>query len=211
MDLVGNPIKEILMHPYEEFTKVFYIKNLSKGKYTFIGYFMPIPFDPQYKKNLKLISNHQIQISIEKEKSVYHYEDELEIQKESIPSPEETVYLFLMAEYNKNWEYYVKYLELQEFIHSYGLFSNEFKLASPKEKQNILNRFKMFLISQNLDPILNFKIVKVEYLDRQNAKVFAEVRRGTPNYKVLYLYEYSLKRKNFWKIVGVLVSILDKK
>ncbi len=211
VNLIGNPIKEILLHPNEEFTKVYYIKHLPKGTYRLIGYFFPVPFEPNYKKNLRLISNRQIQIFIEKEKSVFQYDDEIEIQKESIPSPEETIYLFLMAEFNKNWDYYLKYIDLKEFIHSYELFSNEYKLANPKEKQNILNKFKLFLINQNQDPILNFKIVKVEYFDKEKAKVYVEVKRGTPNYKVLYLYEYSLKLDRYWKVVSVLVSILSKK
>lgn len=209
-DLEGNPVKEILLHPEEEFIKTYYIKGIPKGNYTLIGYFKPIPFDPKYEKHLRFISKNSFQIFIQKEKSVYKFEDEIELQKEAIPTPEETVNLFLMAEYHKNWDNYLKYIELQEFISSYEFFSNQYENSNPKEKQNVLNQFKKFLTNQNIDPILGFKIKKVEYLERDQAKVFVEVKRGTFNYKVLYLYEYFLKKKQVWKITGVLVSILNK-
>ncbi|MFN3604097.1 MAG: hypothetical protein ACK4UJ_05240 [Leptonema sp. (in: bacteria)] len=210
-DFVGNPVKEVLLHPNEEFIKTYYIKNLPIGHFRIIGYFKPIPFDPRYKKNLIFMSKNQIHINIEKEKSVYKFDDEIELQKEAIPSPEETVYLFLMAEYHKNWDNYLKYIELNEFIYSYELFANEYKNGNPKEKLNVLNRFKYYLINQNLDPIIDFKIQKVEHIDKTHSKVYAEVKRGNLNYKVQYLYEYVLKKKNFWKITGVVVSVLSKK
>lgn len=209
-DLEGNPVKEILLHPEEELVKTYYITRIPSGNYTLIGYFKPIPFDPRYEKNLRFISKNSVQIFIQKEKSVYKFEDEIDLQKEAIPSPAETIYLFLMAEYHKNWDNYLKYIELKEFIFSYEFFSNQYENSNPKEKQNLLNKFKKFLTNQNVDPLLSFKIKKVEYLEKDQAKVFVEVKRGTLNYKVLYLYEYFLKKKQVWKITGVLVSILKK-
>lgn len=207
-DLWGNPIKEIILHPNEELVKTYFIYRLPVGKYRMIGYFIPYSYDNQYKNNLRFLSKNKLNLEIVSEKTIFQYNESVDTIKDSIPSPEETVYLFLMAEYYKNWENYFKYLELKEFIHSYDIFEKEYKNASIREKQLILNDFKNYLMKQNIEPIIEFKITKVIYTEWDKANVYAEVLRGSHNYRVRYLYDYSLYKKDVWKIHSVVVSII---
>lgn len=209
-DLDGNPIKEVILHPDEEFKKTFYIKNLPIGKYKLIGYFIPYSYDQQYKHHFKLISKNDLEMNISEKKSIFEYNEKLNEFKDSTPSPEEIVYLFLMAEYYKNWENYFKYLELNEFIYSYELFEKEYKESDLRNKQLLLSEFQKFLKNQNIEPIMNFKITKVLYKKPDVANVIAEVTRGNKSYRVTYLYNYSLSKKDIWKITGVVTSILKK-
>jgi len=204
----GNPIKEILLHPEEVWSKTFYIDSLPKGKYKIVGYFIPYSFDMQYKNNLRFLSKSRIHLQITEEKSIFVVQDSIDIAKDSSPSPEEIVYLFLMAEYYKNWENYFKYLELKEYIKSYELFEKEYQNASTREKQLILNEFKNFLMKQEIEPIIEFKIKKVVYHKEDLANVYAEVLRGKNSYRVRYLYNYTLQKRDYWKIYSVVVSIL---
>ncbi|MCS7204080.1 MAG: hypothetical protein NZ853_00110 [Leptospiraceae bacterium] len=206
-NLNGNPVKEILLHPNEIFTKTFYIKNLPVGEYRIVGYFIPYSYDENYKSQLRFVSKNRITLTITEEQSVFRFVDDQEIPKEAIPSPDEVVYLFLMAEYYKNWDNYFKYIELQDFILSYELFERDYRRADIKTKQNLLNEFKNFLKNQPIDPIIRFQIKEVHYLQPHVAKVFVEVLRGKPGYKVEYLYEYELKRKEYWKIHHVIVAV----
>ncbi len=204
----GNPIKEILLHPEEVWSKTFYIDSLPKGNYKIIGYFIPYSFDMQYKNNLRFLSKNRIKLQITEEKSIFVIQDSLDIAKDSSPSPEEIVYLFLMAEYYKNWENYFKYLELKEYIKSYERFEKEYLNASIREKQLILNEFKNFLMKQEIEPIIEYKIKKVVYPKEDIAYVYVEVLRGKNSYRVKYLYNYTLQKKENWKIYSVVVSIL---
>ncbi|GIX40769.1 MAG: hypothetical protein KatS3mg129_0502 [Leptospiraceae bacterium] len=207
-DIYGNPVKEIILHPEETFSKTYYISSLPKGRYKLIGYFIPYSYDQQYKNNLRFISKNKINLEITEEKNLFKIQDPIDIPKESIPSPEETVYLFLMAEYYKNWNNYFKYLELKEYIKSYEIFEKEYIQASLKEKQILLNEFKNFLIKQQIEPIIEFNITKVIYQEKNKANVYAEVLRGNNSYRVKYLYNYTLIKKDVWKIHHVVVSIL---
>lgn len=207
-DLEGNPIKEILLHPEEEFNKTFYIKNLPVGKYKLTGYFIPYSFDQRYKTHLRFITKNNLELTISEKKSIFEYYEKSYDFKDTTPSPEEIVYLFLMAEYYKNWDNYFKYLELKEFINSYELFEKEYKEADLKNKQLLLIEFQKFLKNQNIEPIINFKITKVLYKQPDQANVLVETTRGNKSYRVTYLYNYSLVKKEIWKITGVVTSIL---
>ncbi len=208
-NLAGNTVKEIVLHPGESFKKTFFIQNLQEGNYKIIGYFIPYSYDEKYKRHLKFISQNALNVSI-KTQTFFSYDDEVLAISEPIPAPEEVIYLFLMAEYHKEWEKYLKYIDIKEFIQSYDIFYRKYEVADSKKKQKILYEFKNYLISGYTDEIKSFKILKTEYLSPNLAKVSVEVLRASYNYKVLYHYEYFLSKKDFWLIQKVLVTIIKK-
>ncbi len=154
--------KEVIIAPGEVFEKTLYIDEYYKlipgEKYKVWLYFHPAPLDPNYANILLRSSNH-LNLYIEKEenkKPALKYLTQTSVNIE----PKEIVFLFLTAEKNRNYQNYLKYLELEKLIKAYPVFALKFEnTSSNDEKKDLLQEFSHFLINNSKHPLSKFKII----------------------------------------------------
>lgn len=214
VNLVGDNVKEIIIHKGESFTKKINLKeyyDFEPGKkYYVTGFFYP-NFLEDNTVSLKT-ENNSIFV-IEKKKS-----EVLSRKMESAESlqmgltPEEVIQLFLGAEMKKNWDNYFKYLYLPEFIHAYPKFSKEYADSDSDYQALVLEEFKKYLMDSVSGKLTYYKIIKRDQSNSGLARVSVYVERELNRYPSKYEYIYTLKKgddtlRGFWKISSVVVKV----
>ncbi|MDX1957463.1 MAG: hypothetical protein SFU98_02765 [Leptospiraceae bacterium] len=216
VNLVGDEVKEIVIHKGESFTKRFNLKDyyhFEAGKKYFItGYFYPNYLEDN--TNFLKTENRAMLLIEPKKKEIIKkkYESSEKLSHFEGLSPEEVVHLFLSAEMKKNWDNYFKHLHLSEFINSYTKFSKEYSNSEEDYKELVLNEFKKYLMEENAGKITYYKIQSKEILSSSLARVVVYVEREQSRNIAKYEYVYSLKKgdeilKGFWKINSVTVKV----
>lgn len=218
-DLVGNRVKEILLHPGETFEKTMDLNamyDLSPGQeYRVCAYFVP-----DQESDLAIRSKNWARVRVSKmERAPAAREQDAAVSSDSGLSPEETVYLFLSAEIKHNWPAYLKHVDLPRFVGSYDRFALKYAQASDLERPGVLREFSTYLTRRDGDDLKRFRILRTD-LDRDksgeilptgNARVTVQADRDTEGFRVRYEYVYTLKRaeqEGFWKIIHVSARVV---
>ncbi len=222
VDIAGDEVKEVILHPGESFTRRIRLDRLYElkpgGEYRVVGYFYP---DPRRTFFVRTANTAKLRLDRARDPLRRAVLPE-EFFNDSIPeiSPEETVYLFLSAEIKKNWPGYLKYLDLRKFILAYDRFASRYAAAPEHTKPQVLREFQRFLTSGPTDRLHYFKIVKKEFdrteegetMDEGRVHVTVRAERRTRGYSVLYNYRYTLerdrRRAGFWRIVYVTAGVV---
>lgn len=124
-------------------------------------------------------------------------------------SPSEIVMLFLHAEKNFNWDDYLKYIKLEDYIQAYPEYVREYRNADEIRKSIIIDEFIKFLKKKRSDYILDFQVLDEIIKEKNRAFVYAEIKRYGPRVPFVYRYKYSLERfKSFWRITDVEATVL---
>jgi hypothetical protein len=214
VNLVGDRVKEIIIHKNETFTKRFDLSeyyDLEPGKkYYVTSYFYP-NFTEDRDNFIK--SSNQAIFQIEKrkiEKQIRKF-SESELVTDGL-SPEETIFLFLGAELKKNWQNYFKYIHFPEFILGYTKYSNEYNTADENYKNLVIDDFKKYLSESKSGNLTYYKVLSSEVMNPQMARVFVHVEREQKRVVSKFEYQYTLKKtdeslKGFWKIASVVVRV----
>ncbi len=134
-------------------------------------------------------------------------------EEESISiEPKEVVYLILNAEIESNWPNFLKYISIQDVIKDYPDYSNEYLLAKGDRKKEVLDKFRLHLTKQNINRLLNFKILPLTsvYKDPKDmARVRVEAMRKIDGYDRSFIYTYYLtRRSHLWKITKIETQLL---
>jgi hypothetical protein len=223
IDLDGSRVKEIILHPNDSFERLIYLNDLYRleaGKeYSVSGYFFP---DARHETFMK--SANFIKLRMAKRKDELYYEGVV-AKIPPVPAtaltPEETIFLFLSSELNKKWDNYLKYIETEKFIASYGSYATRYAIASSAERPSVALDFKNFLISRRDEILRRFEITKTDYdrdaggqlIDSGRSYVTVVADRETRGYTVRYEYQYALEisseNEGFWKIVSVRARLLQ--
>lgn len=214
-NLVGDRVKEIIIHKNESFLKRFDLNkyyNFETGK----KYFITVYFYPNYfenKDNFQKSENQAI-FQVEKnkiEKSSPNKFSESELASSGL-SPEEVIYLFLGAEFKKNWANYFKYIDFPEFILGYTKYANEYTKSDEAYKDLVLDEFKKYLSESKQGVLTYYKVLSVDKLNSNMAKVYVHVEREQKRAISKFEYQYILKKdddkmRGFWKISSVVVRV----
>ncbi len=213
-NLVGDRVKEIIVHKNESFTKRFnlddYYEFTPGKKYYVTGYFYP---NFTEDKNTFAKSENQtiFQIEKKKEERINKRHHDSELASDGL-APEETVYLFLGAELKKNWNHYFKYIYFPEFILGYTKFANEYTSTDTGYKDIVVDEFKKYLTERRSGNLTYYKITSSEEINPSMARVYVHVERELNRIPSKFEYQYTLKKtddtmKGFWKISGVVVKV----
>lgn len=129
---------------------------------------------------------------------------------EEYVTPSEVIMLHLNAETKKQWDRFIKYLDISKFINSYSNYVRIYQLADDEEKIGIEEDFVNFLTRQRNDYILDHEILKEEVeKNGEIAYVEVAVERFAPRMTVTYKYRYTLeKEKKYWLITGLEATIM---
>lgn len=220
-DLYGSPVREVILQPGETLERMLYLNDFFRlspgGEYRLIGYFYP-----DARNEFVVRSSVTLSLRIRSAQSAAHGAAPGRFQapdgsaQQMGLSAEETVYLFLSAEMQRNWENYLKYVELSRYITSYDRFSSRFARAQEAERPSILEEFAAYLCGDPADRLRRFRILSAEpERDEDGATMMdgrmfvrASALREAEGYSAQYEYTYTLERARggeagFWKIVQV--------
>lgn len=213
VNLTGNTIKEVVIHPNESFTRRFHLNELFQlepgKKYYITGYFYP---NHSEDKTAFLKSQNIAHFYLNKSKQEKHKKfQDSEIQTDGI-TPEEIIYLFLGAEMKKNWKNYFKYIYFPEYILSYSKFAKEYASQDDESKELVIEEFKNYLTESKAGRLKNYKVLSSQQispnLTRVNVLVEREQNRATARYEYFFtLKKNESTQKGFWKITGLVAKV----
>lgn len=127
-------------------------------------------------------------------------------------APYETVFLFLTAELKKNWQDYLKYVKLDDYIRSFDRFARRYIQAGQVDRGLILAEFKKYLTRRRSHPLKRYRIRETtETVPGRSAKVVVDIERQNNRYPMKYRYTYFLENESpgsFWKITYLSVKVL---
>lgn len=133
-------------------------------------------------------------------------------------SPEETVYLFLSSEMQKNWPNHLKYINLKKYITAYNNYAARYLETAPEQRKFILEEFSAYLRTQPAASLKKFRIIRTEIERDEGGEIIDDGRhfvdvlgvRENINSLTRYEYRYTLEKENngFWKIIYVDAKIL---
>lgn len=222
VDLKKQRVKEIILGPEESFEKILYLNDFydleANRNYRLWLYFYPGKNPGQ--SNFFVRSENLVTFYIDKKRSQKKYHAFPKEVEDLALSPEETVYLFLSAEMQKNWPHYLKYLDLKKYITAYNHYASRYLEAEPRERGFILEQFSTFLISEPAARLKSFRVLDAKPergRDRtliEDGRYFVRVMavREKQAYLKRYEYIYALERqrraKGFWKIVHVEAKLI---
>lgn len=219
-DLSGNAVREVILAPGETFEKTMDLLGhyrLEPGReYRVCAYFTPDP-----EQDLTVRSRGWLKVRLLNRAAIEtaYDGDENPAGAARGLTPEETVYLFLSAELKKNWQNYLKFLDLPRFVTSYDRFALRYASASDHGRPAVLNDFAAYLTTRATDTLKRFKIMRTdlarsaegEMLDGGNARVTVLADREDQGFKVRYEYVYTLapgEDRGFWKIIHVQARVV---
>ena len=229
ISLQRQRIKEIILGPEESFEKVLYLNDFydlrPNQDYRLWLYFYPFSSG---QSNLFVRSENLLHFRIDQrryQKRKEHYPFPKK-QRALHLSPEETVYLFLSAEVQKNWPHYLKYLDLKKYVAAYSNYASRYIEAEPQERELVLEEFSTFLTSEPAAPLKSFRLLdaRPEHgtaggggLDGgggEGERYFVRVMglRQAGTFSSRYEYRYTLESqpqaKGFWKIIHVQTKLI---
>ncbi|TGK14683.1 hypothetical protein EHO61_16535 [Leptospira fluminis] len=213
-NLVGDEVKEIILHKDETFSKEIRLDRLYQletgRKYFVTAYFYPNI--SEYRDHFIRSENHPY-FSIEERRKDWvlpgiPYQDPVSDGME----PEEVIHLFLGAEKKGNWKLHFKWIDFPEYVQAYDRFSREWVQSEESEKDFILEEFRKFLMENRAGMLQYYKILGVEKINPNLSKVKVAVERRLNKIPVRYEYEYTLRRVPeetgaFWKVANLIAKV----
>lgn len=213
-NLVGDEVKEIILHKDESFTKEIRIDQLYEleagKKYFVTAYFYPNI--SEYGEHFLRSESHPY-FSVEERKKDWvlpgvPYQDP---QTDGL-EPEEVIHLFLGAEKKGNWKLHFKWIHFPEYILAYDRYSKDWLQAEEAEKDFILEEFRNYLTENRSGMLQYYKIIAVDKINQNLSKVRVSVERKVNKVPVRYEYEFTLRRVPeetgaFWKVANLLAKV----
>ena len=124
-------------------------------------------------------------------------------------SPSETVLLFLSAEKGRNWDNYLKYLKLEDYIQAYPDYVSQYRTADEVKKAIIIDEFIKYLKKDRSDYLLDFHLSAELIKENNTAYVDVEIKRYGVRSPFFYKYRYTLERYgSFWRIKDVEATVM---
>ncbi|EPG75511.1 hypothetical protein LEP1GSC058_2198 [Leptospira fainei serovar Hurstbridge str. BUT 6] len=213
-NLVGDEVKEIILHKDETFSKEIRLDQLYEleagKKYFVTAYFYPNI--SEYRDHFVRSQNHPY-FSVEERRKDWilpgvPYQDPVIDGLE----PEEVIHLFLGAEKKGNWKLHFKWIHFPEYVQAYDRYSRDWAQAEESEKDFILEEFRKFLTENRAGVLQYYKILSVDKINSNLAKVRVAVERRLNKVQVRYEYEFTLRRVPeetgaFWKVANLLAKV----
>ncbi len=179
------------------------VYNLHGGTYRVRSYFIP-----DFSQRQIIYSTNELVFRIVKE-------DKEPFGKKATPeerliTPGEIVMLSLEAEKRGHWQKMFKYINIEQYIYSFHDFVRPYNNGGPKERIEILEKFRRFLARHRHDYIVHFSIISEELeKDEKYAVVNTIVERYGVRKNERFKYMFRLeKRRNIWLINAVEATVL---
>lgn len=163
---------------------------------------------PSIEEGVNIKSDNELLFKIVEEKRIHKPSGIETIQR--IIAPKEVISLTLTAEMNKDWDNYIKYINVEKYINAFPEFVQIYERANFDEKSRIENEFKRHLTRDRDDYLLGYSIIKQEIENnRKIAYVDVEASRFGIRWSFRYRYRYTLEQyKNLWLITDLEATVI---
>jgi hypothetical protein len=165
-------------------------------------------FYPSVDEDTVIKSDNELSFSIIPEKR-YNKPSEIEAVQRSI-SPSEIILLTLKAEKDKNWDDYLKFIDVDKYISAYPEFTQKYHRANFEEKARVEKDFIKYLTRDRDDYLIRYKILgeEIENLQKIAYVDLTEERYGSRwNYR--FRCRYTLEKyKDMWLITDKVATVL---
>ena len=203
------PKRLITIQPSEKFIQVVNLRdlyNLKTGEgYRIRGYMFPNASIKRTIASDNMLHFNIIPVhTVEKESGVQQVKREI--------SPSEVVMLALNAEKNKNWNNFVKYIDIDKYIQAFSRYAMLYSQSSESERLKVLEDFRTFLERDRVDYLVDFSILNENIISEKGlAFVEVKVKRWGARYPFIYKYRYTLEEyKNFWLITNFDATVMKE-
>ncbi|MDY6967299.1 MAG: hypothetical protein SVR08_01405 [Spirochaetota bacterium] len=164
-------------------------------------------FFPRVKNHIAIPSDNILTFKVLESKAVVKKSEIKKIDHTITPS--EIILLVLSAEQNGDWDKYIKYFKLENYINAFPNYVNIYNKADDKKRLKIIGNFVKFITRKRSDYILSFNILNESVFREKNiAYVEVEVRRFGLSKPFIYKYKYTMQMYNyFWLIIDVEATV----
>lgn len=168
-------------------------------------------FIPQIENGSAIEGDNELNFSI-KEFRLHSKKKDNNLTTRDI-TPSEVVVLHLNAEKNKDWDKYLKYIQVEKFIEAYPRYMGEYLRADSEDKSIVEKKFIKHLTGYRDDYLLDFKVTGEEIETNNIAYVDAVISRFGPRYDYRYKYRYTLEIANIngiirWQIINLEATVI---
>ncbi len=125
-------------------------------------------------------------------------------------SPDEVMSLILQAEKERDWDKWVKYVNVEKYIGAFPEFVQTYRRANFEEKSRIEKDFIRFVTRERDDYLLDYKIIRQDVEKKRNiAYVYVIVDRFGTRVTNRYRCRYTLEQyKNLWLITDEVATVI---
>ena len=164
-------------------------------------------FFPRVKNSMAIPSENILTFKILESAAIVRKSGIRKIHHTILPS--EIILLVLTAEQNGDWDKYIKYFKLENYINAFPNFVKIYNSADDKKRLKIIENFIKFISRKRSDYILSFNVLSESvFKESNNAYVEVEVKRYGPRKPFAYKYRYTMQRyNNFWLIIDVEATV----
>ncbi len=160
------------------------------------------------EEGMKIKSDNELTFKIIEEKRSHKPSEIDAIQR--IIAPKEVISLTLTAEKNKDWDNYIKYINIEKYIYAFPEFVQMYEHANFEDKSRIEKDFVSHLTRDRDDFLLSYNIIKQEIeSNKKIAYVDVETSRFGVQWTSRYRYRYTLEQyKNMWLITDLEATVI---
>lgn len=180
-----------------------YFDFLEDGRYKIQIQFDPFP---NVKTEHKIFLSNYVYLLLDKSIVDQGYQNiimELKQKEEKkFYLPQETIEFMLKAYMHKDWDDYFLYQDLNKVIMQYEQFSKRYVQASDIMKQQIIEEYKNWVMTQKNKEIEDYQLLDVfQSYEKDKSIVKCKVRYKKPAFNRTFYYQYTLYRDgNKWKV-----------
>ena len=207
-DLIRGLDKRVVeLAPGETFIHSVNLKDIYKLNLNTM-YRLKSLFYPAFTNGSIIKSDNELSFKIREEKR-YNKPSGVEAVVRNI-SPAEVILLTLNAEKNKNWDGFIKYINIEKYINAYPEFVQRYLRANFEEKYQIEREFVKYLTRERDDYLLDYKIMKEE-IENSNKIAYVDVIADRFGVQLTnrFKYRYTLEQyKSMWLIIDQEATIM---
>ena len=129
-------------------------------------------FYPDFEENGLIKADNELTFKIIEQKH-YNKPSEVDATERSI-SPKEVMLLTLRAEKDRDWNSWVKYVNIEKYINAFPEFVQKYYRANFEEKKEIEKDFIAFATRERDDYLVDYRIVD-EMIEKDRAIAYVDV------------------------------------
>jgi hypothetical protein len=210
-EVISGLTKRLIeLAPGESFVAPVYLNKIFKFDLK-KKYRVKAHFYPDFTNDVILIGDNELCFTIVPEKILNNTGSKDKISR--FVTPGETVFLALRAEKERDWNNFIKYINIEKFINSYSDFVMKYYKSNTEEKIDVENKFKIYLTRDRDDYLLDYKLVSEEVEPNGGiAYVDAVIDRFGIKKTWRYRYKYTLEQyNNIWLITDQEATVMKGK
>lgn len=205
--LRGLEKRLVELAPGESFVHSINIKDLFNLNLN-TNYRIQSIFYPSFEENTVVKSDNELTFKIIEPKR-YNKTSEVDAIERSI-SPKEVILLTLKAEKDRDWDTWIKYINVEKYINAFPEFVQKYIRANYEEKTQVEKEFIRFATRDRDDYLVNYRILR-ESVEKGRNIAYVDVveERFGIRYTHRYKYRFTLEQyKNLWLVTDEEATVM---